>query len=133
VALFEPIFEALNRNHVRFVVVGGVAVVLHGHARLTADLDLAIDLSAPEARKAIDTLVGMGLRPRAPVDPYGFADGETPARGMDEEGMKVFSMWDPGNPMRAVDLEFEELWAGPSWSSSRGPRPGSPRSRTSSR
>ena len=38
-SLFEPIFEALNRQNVRYVVVGGVAVVLHGHARLTADLD----------------------------------------------------------------------------------------------
>jgi hypothetical protein len=27
---------------VRFVVVGGVAVVLHGYARLTVDLDLIV-------------------------------------------------------------------------------------------
>jgi hypothetical protein len=35
----SAIFDALNRRNVRYVVVGGVAVVLHGHARLTADLD----------------------------------------------------------------------------------------------
>lgn len=117
VALFEPIIEALNRNEVRYVVVGGVAVVLHGHARLTADLDLAVDLSRAEAKKAIDTLVGIGLRPRAPVEPSGFADPETRARWIAEQGMQVFSMWDPANPMRSVDLfadnpvDFEELWA----------------------
>jgi hypothetical protein len=117
VPLFEPIFDALNRNEVRYVVVGGVAVVLHGYARLTADLDLAVDLSPPEARKAIDTLVGMGFRPRAPVDPAGFADGETRARWIAEQGMRVFSMWDPANPLRRVDIfaanpiEFEELWS----------------------
>ncbi|HJR97352.1 MAG TPA: hypothetical protein VJ979_05550 [Actinomycetota bacterium] len=33
--LFEPIFAALERAGVRHVTVGGVAVVLHGHARLT--------------------------------------------------------------------------------------------------
>ncbi len=33
-SLFEPVFEALNGAHVRYVVVGGFATVLHGHARL---------------------------------------------------------------------------------------------------
>lgn len=104
VALFEPIFDALNRHDVRYVVVGGVAVVLHGPPRLTADLDLAVDLSPGEGGKAIDALVGLGLRPRAPVDPSGFDDPGTRARWAAERGMRVFSMWDPGEPMRAVDL-----------------------------
>jgi hypothetical protein len=38
---------------VRFVVVGGVAVVLHGHLRATKDLDLILDLAPDEVRKAI--------------------------------------------------------------------------------
>lgn len=41
-ALFEPVFRALDTSGARFVVVGGVAVVLQGHARLTADLDLVV-------------------------------------------------------------------------------------------
>jgi len=41
--LFEPVLAALDANGVRSVVVGGVATVLHGHARLTADLDLDIE------------------------------------------------------------------------------------------
>ncbi len=41
--LFEPIFEALNRADARYVVVGGVAVILLGHTLMTADLDLAVE------------------------------------------------------------------------------------------
>lgn len=41
--LFEPLFAALEEGDVRYVVVGGLATVLHGHARLTADVDLVID------------------------------------------------------------------------------------------
>lgn len=128
--LFEPIFEALNRNGVRYLVVGGVAVVLHGYARLTADLDLIVDLSPIEARKAIETLVGLGLQPTAPVEPLGFADPEIRSRWITEKKMQVFSMRDPATPMRQVDLfaespmDFEQLWGN---SELMRPASGSPR------
>ena len=92
-SLFEPIFEALNRAQVRYVVVGGFATVLHGHARLTADIDLVIDLSPEEVRKALDILTGLGFRPRAPVAALAFADPATRYQWIHEKGMRVFSMW----------------------------------------
>lgn len=115
-ALFEPLFDALNRAPVRYVVVGGFATVLHGHARLTADVDLVIDLSPEGARRAIETLTGLGFRPRAPVEPLAFTDPAIRRQWVLEKGMRVFSMWDPANPMREVDLfaenpiDFEALW-----------------------
>jgi hypothetical protein len=45
------VFAALERAKVRYLVVGGVAVVLHGHLRVTADLDL--DLEDADALTAI--------------------------------------------------------------------------------
>ncbi|MCA1845773.1 MAG: type II toxin-antitoxin system VapC family toxin [Actinomycetota bacterium] len=65
---FEDTIAALNRSDVRYVVVGGLAVVLHGHVRLTVDLDLAVDLEPREARRAVDVLTAIGLTPAAPVD-----------------------------------------------------------------
>jgi hypothetical protein len=116
-ALFEPILEALNSGEVRYVVVGGVATVLHGFARLTADIDLIVDLEPSEARKAMHVLTSLGFRPRAPVPAESFADPATRRRWVDEKGMRVFSLWDPSTPMREVDvfvespIPFEELWA----------------------
>ncbi|MGH9750253.1 MAG: nucleotidyl transferase AbiEii/AbiGii toxin family protein [Candidatus Polarisedimenticolia bacterium] len=115
-ALFEPLFKALNDSDVRYVVVGGLAVVLHGHARLTADVDLVVDLEETQAAKAIAVLVAMGLRPRVPVDPEDFARRVVRETWIRDRGMQVFSMYDPANPMRVVDLfvshpiPFEELW-----------------------
>jgi Nucleotidyl transferase AbiEii toxin, Type IV TA system len=116
VGIFEPVIETLNRAGVRYVVVGGFAVVLHGHARLTADLDLALDLSPNEARKGIDALMEMGLRARAPVDAEDLADAAARARWRDEKHMRVLSMWDPQQPLRVVDvfvdnpIDFDLLW-----------------------
>jgi hypothetical protein len=115
-ALFEPVFDALNRADVRYVVVGGVAVVLHGFARLTGDVDLAIDLRPPEARKAVEAFARLGLRPRLPVDPLQFADATVRASWVRDRHMRVFTFLDPTNPMLLVDcfaedvLPFDGLW-----------------------
>ncbi len=107
VSFFETLFAALNDAEVRYVVVGGVAVVLHGHARLTADVDLAIDLAPVEAKKALDVLTRLGFRPRAPVAAMDFADPEIRREWFEEKGMRVMTLWDPAQPMREVDLFLE--------------------------
>ena len=66
-SLYVPVFEALNDAQVRYVVVGGLATVLHGYARLTADIDLMVDLDPDELRKGIDALTKYGMIPRLPV------------------------------------------------------------------
>jgi len=115
-ALFEPVFEALEKSGARCVVVGGVAVVLHGYARMTADLDLVVDWDAPSAARALEALAGLGLKPRAPVDAKGLLDPKTRKTWREEKGMMAFSFIDPKNPLFAVDLfvepplPFESLW-----------------------
>ena len=116
-SLFEPLFRALNATGSRYVVVGGLATVLHGYARLTADVDLIVDLAPQPARRLVEALVDLGLSPRAPVDAVDFADPARRERWADEKGMQVFSLVDGANPMRAVDLfvrspiDFELLWS----------------------
>jgi hypothetical protein len=38
--------DALNRSGVRYVVIGGCAVILHGYFRTTNDIDLLLETSA---------------------------------------------------------------------------------------
>lgn len=115
-ALFEPIFAALNAAGVRYVVVGGVATVLHGHARLTVDVDLVVDLAPEEAMKAVDALEQLGLVPRIPVNARDFADAGVRARWIQDKHMKVFPLIDPDDPLRQVDVfvespvDFATLW-----------------------
>jgi len=118
VSVFEPIFQTLNAAGIRYVVVGGLATVLHGYARLTADVDLAVDLAPEEATKMIRALAAKGYRPQVPVLPEEFANPTTRKMWLAEKNMRAFSLVDQANPMRVVDLllqpevPFEELLAG---------------------
>lgn len=103
-SVFEPIFEILNAAGVRYVVVGGLATVLHGYARLTADVDLAVDLAPEEAAKTIRALVAKGFQPQVPVAAEAFADPVLREVWLHEKHMRAFSLVDPTNPMRVVDL-----------------------------
>ena len=113
---FRDILRQLVLGNARFVVVGGVAVNLHGHLRATKDLDLVIDLSPDEARKTLTILQSCGLQPLIPVNPLDLADAATREEWIEQKNMLVFQMRDPNDLRRSVDLfvrypiDFEELW-----------------------
>jgi hypothetical protein len=86
------VLAALEHAKVRYLVVGGVAVVLHGHLRVTADLDLVVDLDPANARAARTALAGLGYRARAPVPLEQFADASIGQSWIDEKGLTVFSL-----------------------------------------
>lgn len=45
------LWTSLNRNGVEYIMVGGVAVTLHGYIRLTADIDVWINDTVENRRK----------------------------------------------------------------------------------
>ena len=99
------------------MVVGGVAVVLHGHPRFTADLDLVVELTASNASAAIAALQTLGYRPRAPVRAEDFAVEDIRASWRKDKGLTVFSLWSSSYPGTEVDLFVEEPFDfGEAWS-----------------
>ena len=59
----EEVFRALEKNGVKYVVVGGVALILHGIVRFTADLDLMIQMEEDNIEKFISTMDELGYKP----------------------------------------------------------------------
>jgi predicted nucleotidyltransferase len=104
VSTFGRVLRELDASGAGFVLVGGVAVVLHGYARLTADIDLVVDLRPGQAVRAIAALGRLGMEPRAPVAARDFADPDIRRTWIEEKGMRVFSMHDPRHPLVEVDL-----------------------------
>lgn len=107
-SLYLPLFKALNDADVQYIVVGGLATVLHGYARLTADIDLVINLDQREAEKAIKAITAAGLKARLPVDPMQFANEAIRESWISEKHMLVFSFYDPANPLLILDVFVRE-------------------------
>lgn len=61
---FLDIFRALNDAEARYLVIGGVACILHGYVRATTDLDILIQRTRQNAERVLAGLSETG---------YGFA------------------------------------------------------------
>lgn len=58
---FRELLALLGRHDVRFLVVGGYSVALHGHPRYTKDLDLWILADATNADRLLHALDAFGF------------------------------------------------------------------------
>ena len=109
-AHFSPdtrVFIALLAHHAaRYLIVGGEAVILHGHARLTGDVDFFFANEAGNARRLFAAL-------------HDFWDGDIPGLGeateLESDGM-IIQFGAPPNRidiMNAIDgVGFSEAWVG---------------------
>lgn len=104
----QRILSTLADSKARYLIVGGVAVVLHGYPRFTADLDLVVDLEPENVRTVIAALSKLGYRPRAPVQAQEFADAETRRGWVEDKGLVVFSFFSPQLPATEIDVFVEE-------------------------
>lgn len=101
---YEDVIGALTDEGVRFVVVGGLAVILHGVPRTTADLDLAVDLNEDNVRRLVAVLTRLGFHPRAPVLADELARAERRREWIEDKGMRAFTFHRPTRPMDEVDV-----------------------------
>jgi len=57
----QDVFKSFQRHNVRYVVIGGVASVLHGVPRATFDLDILIEASPENAQRLLKALIDAGF------------------------------------------------------------------------
>lgn len=58
---FRKFVQSLNANGVRYLVVGGYAVALHGHPRYTKDLDIWVWMDRRNALQVVAALDQFGF------------------------------------------------------------------------
>lgn len=66
---FKDVLKLLRSKKVRYLLIGGYAVIAHGHPRFTSDLDIAIAPDGINVRRVLAMLTEFGF-PLPAHDPF---------------------------------------------------------------
>ncbi len=104
----EVVFRALNKANVRYLVVGGLAVNVHGYQRLTNDLDLVIQLGRDNILAAFQVLSSLGYQTSIPITPEQFASAENRKKWQAEKNMQVLCLVSNQHQETPLDIFITE-------------------------
>ena len=104
--LISRLNEALTKHGVKFCIVGGVAVSLHGAVRGTLDVDIVIPMSLQQYQSAEIALTSIGLSGRLPVDAESVFNSRED--WITNRNLIAWSFMNPDNPIELVDVLITE-------------------------
>jgi hypothetical protein len=104
---YFDVLEGLYKNKIEYLIVGGLAVNLHGVPRVTYDIDIIISTDRDNVLKLNKILMGLGYVPRLPVNPDDMADEKTLKDWIENCNMKAFSFYHKENNYRVIDIVIE--------------------------
>lgn len=105
---FEKVFKSLNKEKIKYLVVGGVAVNLHGYMRFTGDLDLLLLLEEENLKRMDILMKKLGYNERLPVSVMSLSDKKQVKQWLEEKNMKAYSFTPPKNNPLQIDIIMEE-------------------------
>ncbi|MCX8028224.1 MAG: nucleotidyl transferase AbiEii/AbiGii toxin family protein [Thermodesulfovibrionales bacterium] len=106
---YEKVLRKLLEKKVRFAVTGGVALVMHGVVRFTADIDLIVDLRVDNLKILISAIEDLGFKPRIPVNLYDLLDDQKRFAWINEKNMIAFTLYNPEHQIEEIDILIKEL------------------------
>ena len=121
VCSIETIVRALNGAKVKYLIVGGLAVVTHGYERLTVDVDLVIGLEPENIVRGLRALTAIGYNLKIPVTPEQFADAKLREDWRRNKEMVLLQLWSDVHRRTPIDVfvyepfDFEKEYARAKW------------------
>lgn len=96
------VVDALSARKVDYAIVGGFAVALHGAVRGTLNLDIILRLRRKDFVAAEKALLGIGMKPRLPVDGGRVFDFRK--EYIRDKNLIAWSFYNPTRPSEMVDI-----------------------------
>jgi predicted nucleotidyltransferase len=101
--IYEEILRAFQKEKVKYVLVGGIAVNILGLFRSTADLDILVQMSDSNLAKIVKILKKNSYFVKQPVDPMKISDKATREKWIRDKHMRAFNFYKK-NGLEEVDL-----------------------------
>jgi len=92
---YLELFAALDRHRVDYLLIGGLAITLHGIERATMDVDIAVAMTCENLTALVDMAKELGMTPQLPVPLSSLADPDLLARWHGERNLEAFSLRTP--------------------------------------
>lgn len=111
------LLQSLSDEQVQYVLVGGLAVQLHGFLRATFDIDLVLAMNDENLSRFIAVAKHYGLVPAIPVPIESLMNADQIDQWHREKGMLAFSLREPqvgGSVVDVLvrpDVSFDSLMA----------------------
>lgn len=103
---YENVLKEFQRQKVKYIIVGGIAVNLLGALRNTADMDILVEMSDKNLGKVVRILIKQGYSVKQPVNPMGIADKTTRQDWIHNKNIKAFNFY-KDNELKEVDIIIE--------------------------
>ena len=89
---YIDLFSALQRHQVQYVLIGGLAVSLHGVERTTMDIDITVAMQPDNLKALIEMAQALKLKPVLPVPIESLLDLNLLKKWHDERNLKAFAL-----------------------------------------
>jgi hypothetical protein len=113
---FEALFKKLDENKIRYLICGGLAVNLYGVTRMTADIDLLLDLTDENIQKFQSVVRSLNFFPVLPLPMMLLADDIKRLSLIEEKNLIAYSFYNSIKGFMNIDViidipnSFNELW-----------------------
>lgn len=90
--IYLDLFRALQEHQVRYLLVGGLAMNLHGVPRMTMDVDLVLSMDDENLDRFIACANALSLTPTAPVSIQAIKDAKQRRFWIEQKHMVAFGL-----------------------------------------
>jgi len=91
---FRDFIQSFNNNGVKYILVGGYSVILHGYSRTTGDIDIWVERTSENYKKIVGSFLEFGM-PVFDMTEHAFLNNRT---------LDVFTF---GRPPASIDIMVE--------------------------
>jgi hypothetical protein len=101
---YLDLFRTLQDEQVEYVLVGGLAINLHGVERATMDVDLVLAMDAANLRRFLNAATSLRLKPSLPVSIESLCDAKQLEEWVRDKHLIAFSLRPESTSLPTVDI-----------------------------